>query len=447
MHLPAHVNICMQALEAASFPTYAVGGCVRDWLLGLQPHDYDLCTAATPDEIQAALPGHELLLHGVKHGTVGVVIDSEVVEITTFRTEGTYTDNRHPDWVEFVTDIKSDLARRDFTVNAMAWSPKTGLYDPFGGEKDLKNKVLKAVGDPDLRFQEDALRILRGIRFAARFGLSVEENTWQAMLRQLPLTDHLAAERVFSELCQLLLCVDSSHLLRYAPILTHLIPELAPTVGFDQHSPHHAYDVYTHTAYVTAATPAALAQRWAALLHDTGKVPTFTQDENGRGHFYGHAAQSAAIADAVLRRLKAPTVLRNYTVWLIENHMLELSPDPKLLRRRISHSSCEAVLALIDLQEADMGAKGIPEENDPAFFAQLREAVRKIQAENACLRLRDLAIDGNDLIAAGYTPGKKFSTCLQYLLEQVLSENIPNKRDALMAAAHAYLSQMPEDVQ
>ena len=447
MHLPQSISECMQALESASFPTYAVGGCVRDWLLGLTPHDFDLCTAATPDQIQAVFHRQQLLLHGVKHGTVAVVLEDTVVEITTFRTEGTYADNRHPDWVEFVTDIESDLARRDFTVNAMAWSPIRGLCDPFGGEKDLKNKVLKAVGNADLRFQEDALRILRGMRFAARFGLAIEENTWNAMLRQLPLTDNLAKERVFSELSQLLECTDSHHLLRYAPILAHLIPEISPMVGFDQHSPHHAYDVYTHTALVTAAVPKRASLRWAALLHDTGKVPTFTQDENGRGHFYGHAKESAAMADIVLRRLKSPTALREETVWLIENHMLELPLDAKLLRRRISRSSCQAILALIDLQEADMGAKGIPEENDPGFFAQLRDAVQKIQEENTCLRLQDLAIGGNDLIAAGYAPGKAFSACLQHLLEQVLSEDVPNEREALLLAAQAYFSQGPEDTQ
>ena len=445
MQLPAHILSCITALEKASYPTYAVGGCVRDWLLGLTPHDYDLCTAATPEQIQAVFSGEQLLLHGVKHGTVGVVIRGEVVEITTFRTEGNYADNRHPDWVAFVTDIKDDLARRDFTINAMAYSPTRGFADPFGGRDDLRAQQIRAVGDPDKRFQEDALRILRCLRFAARYGFSIEENTANAMHRQLELTDKLAAERVFDELCKLLLTDGLDILWRYPAIFAHLIPELAPAVGFDQHSPHHAYDLYSHIVRVTAATPGELPLRWAALLHDVGKIPTFTQDATGRGHFYGHAKESAAMADTVLRRMKAPTALRERVLWLIENHMTPLEPDKKLLRRRISHSSVDAIRTLIDLHEADMGSKGTGGEDKHPHFETLRRLVSEIEVENACLSLKDLAIDGSDLIALGHTPGKAFSACLGHLLDRVLSEQLPNEPDALLTAAKAYFSTLPEE--
>ncbi len=441
MYIPQDVLACIQTLENASFPTYAVGGCVRDHLLGLQPHDFDLCTAATPAQMQAVFSQHKLVLAGVKHGTVGVVCPSGVVEITTFRTEGTYADNRHPDWVEFVTDIESDLARRDFTVNAMAYSPTRGLCDPFGGQTDLKNRILRAVGEADLRFQEDALRILRGIRFAARFGLQVEDNTAAAMFRQRHLMDNLARERVFDELCKLILSADGSILLRFAPIVTQVIPELAPTVGFDQHSPYHAFDLYTHIVHVTAATPQDLTLRWAALLHDIGKIPTFSQDTAGRGHFYGHAGESAAMADAVLRRLKAPTALREDVVTLIVQHMTRPEPDKKFLRRRLSALGEPMLRRLLSLQMADMGSKGVINGMGDDYFAPILAMLDEVIAEDACLSLRDLAVDGNDLMALGFS-GKQIGACLQWLLEQVLEETLPNEKTTLLNAASRHI---PED--
>jgi tRNA nucleotidyltransferase (CCA-adding enzyme) len=221
----------MERLENAGFPTYAVGGCVRDALLGLTPHDYDLCTAATPAVTASLFPDHTLIRAGEKHGTIGVVVDGQVIEITTFRTEGEYRDSRHPEWVDFVTNIEEDLARRDFTVNAMAYSPTRGFADPFGGQTDLQNHVLRAVGQPAKRFTEDALRILRGIRFAARFSLTPEPATLDAMKSLAPLMDKLARERVFDELNKLLLCASAQNLLTFAPILAHAIPALGATVG------------------------------------------------------------------------------------------------------------------------------------------------------------------------------------------------------------------------
>ena len=321
LSLPNFVSALMDRLETAGFPTYAVGGCVRDMWLGLTPQDYDLCTAALPEQTETVFVDYDLVLAGKKHGTVGVITPDGVVEITTFRTEGAYVDNRHPDWVKFVPNIQEDLARRDFTVNAMAWSPSRGFADPFGGQADLRASILRAVGDPATRFQEDSLRILRGVRFAVRFNLQPETATLHAMKSLAPLMENLARERVFDELCKLFPLVNAQNLQTFGSILASVIPELQPMIGFDQHSPHHAYDLFTHTAYVVEHTPPQLSLRWAALLHDTGKVPTFTQDANGRGHFYGHAKESAAFADQILRRLKAPTALREEVVTLIELHM------------------------------------------------------------------------------------------------------------------------------
>ncbi len=439
MYLPNHVMNCLEALEGASFPTYAVGGCVRDSLLGLAPHDYDLCTAATPEQLQAVFSHRPLVLAGLKHGTVGVIFPEGVVEITTFRTEGGYTDSRHPGWVRFVPTIEEDLARRDFTVNAMAWSPIRGLADPFGGEADLKGGILRAVGDPTLRFQEDALRILRGVRFAVKYGLFPHPDTEKAMAQQAPLMDALARERVFEELCKLLPLMTAEDLIRYSSILTQVIPELAPAVGFDQHSPYHAYDLYTHIAHVTEGVPPQLTLRWAALLHDVGKPATFTRDSRGIGHFYGHAKESALLANQILLRLKAPTALRERVVTLVEQHMTRLEPDRKQLRRRLSRLGKDTVEQLLLLQQADMGSKGTGIGTHPEA-AEIRQLLNRLYAEDCCFRLKDLAVSGSDLIALGFAPGKELGNCLNRLLEQVVDETLPNEKAALLQTARMELS-------
>ncbi len=434
MYLPPQVLYCIEKLEKAGFAAYAVGGCVRDSLLGLPPHDYDLCTAATPRQTVEIFTGHTLVRSGEKHGTVGVVLGKEVYEITTFRREGTYADSRHPDWVEFVPDVKADLARRDFTVNAMAYSPTRGLQDPFGGEQDLKNKVLRAVGDPATRFSEDALRILRGVRFSVRYGLAVEETTKSAMFHLAPLMEKLARERVFDELCKLLPLVNAKNLLEFAPILTQIIPELAPSVGFLQHCPYHAYDVFTHTAHVVEAVPPELPLRLAALLHDAGKPACFTLDESGRGHFLGHASRSAELADAVLLRLKAPTALRQQVTLLIRQHMTQTEAEYRQVRRALSRLGEENFQKLLALQEADMGSKGTGKTADTARFDALRAIAAQIAADNACLSIKDLAVNGHDLMALGLS-GPAVGRVLSHLLEQVLEERLPNERAALLRAA------------
>ncbi len=434
MFLPDSVKGCIQRLEQAGFAAYVVGGCVRDDLLGRTPSDYDMCTAALPEQTEELFRDCRLVLAGKKHGTVGVVTDNGVVEITTFRTEGDYRDNRHPEWVNFVSNIEADLARRDFTVNAMAYSPTRGYADPFGGREDLKNKVLRAVGDPRQRFREDSLRILRGVRFAVRYRLTPEENTLRAMTELRHLMDNLARERVFEELCKLLPLVNAEDLLRFSPVLAAAIPELEPCIGFQQHNPHHIHDVYGHTACVVATVASDPVLRWAALLHDVGKPATFTLDENGRGHFYGHAKESARMADGILRRLKAPTAFRERVVLLISHHMTPLTPDRKLLRRRLSALGSEALHQLLALQEADWGGKGTSEVRENGEFSQIRQLLEQIEAESTCLSLKDLAINGHDLMAAGFT-GPAIGRTLNRLLALVLDEQLPNEKNTLLSAA------------
>ena len=439
MELPEHVTVCLERLEKENTPGYLVGGCVRDHLLGIIPHDYDLCTAATPEKLKEIFADYPLVLSGEKHGTVGVVFGKEVLEITTFRTEGTYEDGRHPDWVEFVPELEEDLARRDFTVNAIAYNPKEGYIDPFDGICDLQTGSLQAVGRPEVRFTEDALRILRGVRFAVRFGFTVDKATLQAMFDLKEKMDNLAVERVFSELCKLLPLLKAEDILLFQPILTHIIPELASCVDFCQHNPHHAYDVFTHTAYVVENTPNDLAIRWAALLHDTGKPVVFTLDENGRGHFYSHAQESAKLADQVLRRLKAPTALREEVVSLVSHHMDLWETEEKMLRRRLRKFGFDGCKKHLALQKADFCSKGVLGVISTTDFDATLAAIEKIEAENACLQLSDLEVQGKDLMELGFDAGPRLGQALENLLDLVVDGDLPNERTILLEKAKELL--------
>ena len=433
MYIPNSVLELMERLEAAGFETWVVGGCVRDHLMGIMPHDYDCCTAAEPETMQRLFADRQLVLAGLKHGTVGVVTDSGVVEITTFRTEGGYLDSRHPDWVRFVRDVREDLARRDFTVNAMAYSPRRGLCDPFGGQEDLKNGILRAVGDPALRFREDALRILRGLRFAARFGFRIGEHTRRAMDAEIEGLDSLARERVLTELTGFLRAAKADDLVSAAGLLCRCVPELTPTVGFDQHSRHHVHDVFGHIATVVENVPATDELRLAALLHDIGKPQVFTMDEEGEGHFYGHAGVSAQIADGVLRRLKVSNALREEVVWLVQHHMDRFPCEEKTARRCLSRHGLERMERLIDLQSADLGGKGTdaPDESLRELEA-LRALLREVDAREGALTLKTLAVKGNDLIALGIGPGRQVGETLNELLGLVLAGVLPNERERLL---------------
>ena len=438
MVLPKSVLELMELLQAEGFEAWAVGGCVRDALLGIEPHDFDLCTNALPEQMQEIFREYRLVLAGVKHGTVGVVTDGGVVEITTFRTEGDYADTRHPGWVKFVPNVDADLARRDFTVNAMAFCPAQGYRDPFGGREDLKNGILRCVGDPETRFREDALRILRGARFAARFRLEIEEKTWNAMLSCAPLMDNLARERIFEELCKLLLCTDAAMLCRVAPILAYAVPELGPMIGFDQHSPHHSYDVFTHTAWVVQRVDDDLALKLAALFHDAAKPATFTIDTIGRGHFNNHAKLGAQMANEILLRLKAPTALREEAVWLAEHHMSYFQPSRKSIRRMLSRHGFERLMKLLSLHRADLLGKDA-EDVTPALnrLEEIRGLIAQVQEEEGRFTLKDLAVNGRDLMEIGIDAGPGMKEILARLLDLVLSEQAENDRASLLAHARA----------
>ena len=432
MYIPKEVLELMDRLEDSGHECWAVGGCVRDWLMGIEPHDYDCCTAATPEQMQEIFSDRQLVLAGLKHGTVGVVTAGGVVEITTFRTEGGYADSRHPDWVRFVRELREDLARRDFTVNAMAYSPRRGLADPFGGREDLKNGLLRAVGDPAQRFREDALRILRGLRFAARFGFAIEPQTLSAIHAESAGLDALAKERVLTELTGFVCCARAADLGAGAALLCRVLPELGPCMGFNQHNRNHTHDVFGHIAAVVELLPPVPELRFAALLHDVGKPKTFSLDAQGQGHFYGHASVGAEIADGILRRLKAPTALREEVVFLVKHHMDRYSADEKTARRLLSRHGLARMERLLALQAADLAGTGTDHDESILVLKELERLLRDLARQEGALTLKTLAVKGKDLLELGYAPGPELGRTLNALLEQVLAGELPNEREALL---------------
>lgn len=436
--IPAPVSEALERLESAGHAAYLAGGCVRDLFRDVPPHDYDLTTDALPEETMQVFSGFPVIPTGLKHGTVTVLLGGLPLEITTFRTDGTYSDGRRPDSVRFSRTIEEDLRRRDFTVNAMAWSPTRGLTDPYGGREDLQNRMLRCVGVPEERFTEDALRILRGARFASCLGFALEEETERAMLRLTPALAKVSAERISAEFLRLLCGKDAERvLLRYRELMAFFLPELRPCFDFEQHTRHHCYDVYTHTVKVVAAVPPEPTLRLAALFHDVAKPSCFVLRE-GKGHFPGHPEQGAAVSETVLRRLRVEKKRIREVSLLIRMHdaYLKRSPAegaPDLLRAL----PAALVSPLLDLMEADAKAKADPKASLDHVRA-LREEAERLQAQNPCLSLGDLAIRGDDLLAMGIPSGPEMGKLLRELLEQVSRGEVENTREALLSAAKKY---------
>ena len=424
-------------LQEAGYEAWIVGGCVRDVLLGRAPTDYDLTTSAMPEETEAVFAGEKLIETGLQHGTVTVVLDGVPLEMTTYRVDGGYTDARHPDGVTFTRSLREDAARRDFTINAMAYAPGEGIQDFFGGQEDLSAGVIRAVGEPERRFQEDALRILRAIRFASVLGFALDPETDAAARRNAQLLTKISAERVFAELGKLLCGPGAGKiLLAYSDILGVVIPELTPMVGFEQHNIHHCYDVYTHTAVAVDHVPPDLKIRLAALFHDIGKPATFSMGEDGQGHFYGHPKVSAQLAEEILVRLRAPKRLREAVVRLVEVHDWPLSAEPRLLRRRLHQLGEEGFFALLALQRGDARACSLSDCTREDGRNEVEDAAKAILAAKPCLTVRDLAVNGRDVMALGYC-GSGVGAALRGLLERVIAGELPNEKNALLQSLEA----------
>lgn len=423
----------LDQLTHAGYRTVLVGGCVRDFLLGVQPHDYDAATAATPEEMLEVFAGWKVIETGRRHGTLTIFSDGLPVEVTTFRTEGDYTDHRHPDGVCFTSSLEQDLARRDFTVNAMAWG-QDGLTDLFGGQKDLENKLLRCVGEPARRFEEDALRMLRGLRFSAQLGFDLESGAVLALRQHRHLLDTVSRERVAEEFIKLICAPGASRvLLDYPDVVGQVIPELRPAMGFDQNTPYHCYDVYTHSVRVMGNTPPERIMRLAALLHDVGKPHTYTVDEYGIGHFPDHAKVGAKIADTALRRLRLDKDTREQVVTLVARHGMRLPVEERVVRRWLSRLGPELYFNLMTLDQADNRAKRPEMVPDSQHWIDLYEMAQRVLEQADCLSLKDLAVNGRDALQAGLK-GPEIGQALNRLLEDVVEGRRENDREALLKA-------------
>lgn len=344
----AHI---LKTLSAAGFEACLVGGCVRDLLRDVQPHDWDICTSAHPEETEACFAEQRLIETGLKHGTVTVLEGGEPYEITTYRIEGPYSDNRRPDFVRFVPNLEEDLARRDFTMNAIAMDLDGNLCDPFGGEKDINAGLIRCVGEPDLRFREDGLRVMRALRFAAAFDYEIEEQTAQAIHRNRAMLDQVAAERINVELCKLLVGQSVGNILRqYPDVLCQFWPELGALVTLEQNNPWHCFDGWEHTIHTVEAAPVDVVLRLTMLLHDIGKPGCKSTDEQGIDHFYGHPAVSALLANQMLRELKFDNKTRERVVTLVKRHDAQIIPQVQFVRRWLNRLGQETFFQLLEVK-------------------------------------------------------------------------------------------------
>ena len=430
--IPQEVCAVLQTLERAGHEAYAVGGCVRDILMGKAPHDWDVTTSALPQETMA-LFDHFAIPTGLQHGTVTVRSGGLSCEVTTFRTEGDYPDHRHPAAVTFTRSLREDLQRRDLTVNAMAMDVRGTLHDPFGGQADIRRRILRCVGEPERRFQEDALRILRTLRFSATLGFVIEEDTHRALRAQCGDLRYVAAERVREELTKLLCGTDVLRVLLDDPqVLGVVLPEILPCVGFDQHNRHHCYDVWGHTAHAVAAAPPDSVLRWAMLLHDLGKPRCFTMDEQGVGHFHGHHRPSAEMVETVCRRLRFDKATARQICMLVRYHDRPISLTGKAIRRAMNQLGVEGLRQLCAVKRADNLAQ------HPDYRSRQREIdegeaiMDALLEKDACFSLKQLAVNGRDMTALGLE-GPAIGQALQTLLEAVMDGETDNDRTALLA--------------
>lgn len=444
MDMPKNVDIAINLLQSAGFEAYAVGGCVRDSLLGKTPNDWDITTSAKPEDMKSVFADFHCIDTGIKHGTVTVVIDGEPLEITTFRLDGEYEDNRHPKSVTFTSDLGADLGRRDFTVNAMAYSKMTGTVDLFGGQNDLKNKIIRCVGDPDRRFNEDALRILRALRFASALDFEIEEKTAQSLLKNRALLGNISEERIAKELLKLVCGKGAKRILTdFAPVLFEILPELQPMYKNSHDNPHHCYDIYEHTLIAVESIDPEPTLRFAMLLHDCGKPAVKKFDENGVAHFYGHQRISAEISAQILARLKVSNKFRDEILFLVSNHdRWELYENTEKMPRYLSKFGLDGVLNLLKVMRADVLAQSPEYRYRLDQIADAEETAKNLAAQKPCLSLSELQINGRTLMDIGIPQGRKLGAVLAQLLYEVIDGVTKNTQEALTTRAREIYSEM-----
>ena len=436
VEVPAPVNYIIQELEKCGHEAYMVGGCVRDSVLGRKPHDYDICTSATPDEILKAFPDKEIIPTGLQHGTVTILINKEPFEVTTYRIDGDYSDNRRPDNVTFTKNLVEDLRRRDFTINAMAYNPKTGLIDPFNGMEDIKYKKIRCVGSAEDRFNEDALRILRAIRFEAQLGFAGLPETMFEIERQYDRLKNISIERINSEFCKIVaseqFCVE---LVLYPNVFSLFIPELKDLIGFQQNNPYHAYDVFDHTVHaIEKCESDDLVVRFAVFFHDFGKPHSYQDGEDGIRHFKGHGKVGAEITDSIMKRLRFDNETRNNVVELVYYHDATFEVGNKYVKRWLNKIGEKQFRRLLEIRKADIkGQKPDYEESRIEKVNNIESIIVEILSEKSCFSLKDLAVNGNDVKEVmKLKEGKDIGYWLNEILKRVIDGELENNKDDLV---------------
>ena len=436
IQIPNSVQFIIQTIEQAGFEAYAVGGCVRDSILGRTPDDWDITTSAKPEDIKRLF--RHTVDTGIQHGTVTVLIKKECYEVTTYRIDGEYEDSRHPKAVNFTSLLSEDLRRRDFTINAMAYNDNKGLIDLFGGQEDLRQGIIRCVGNPEERFSEDALRIMRAVRFSAQLGYVIEENTRQAIQKLAHTLSRISVERIQVELTKLLVSDHPEYVLQlYQLGLTKVfLPEFDLMMDTHQNNPHHCYSVGMHTIKAMEQVSNNKVSRLTMLLHDVGKPATKTTDDKGIDHFHGHPNLSSEMAKKILRRLRFDndTISRVALLVLYHDYGNAVSATPAFTRKLINKVHLENFSLLLDIKRADVMAQSEHSRQIKLEkLESLRRSYEEVLEQGMCICLKDLAITGTDLIKAGMKPGQELGKVLEQLLEVVLEDPDMNEKDKLLS--------------
>ena len=438
--IPNEVKTALSMIKNCGHEAYIIGGCVRDSLLGSEPKDYDITTSAEPHEIERIFSAFRVIETGIQHGTVTVLINKMPLEITTYRIDSEYSDCRRPDSVTFTKNLIEDTARRDFTMNAIACDENGVIVDHHGGCEDISRKLIRCVGDPDKRFSEDALRILRAVRFSSVLGFEIEEQTKAAIFRKKELLKNISRERISSEFTKLL-CGDCARrvIIEYIDVIGVFIPEALPMKSFDQHNYHHIYDVLEHTAAAVENAPREPVLRLAAFFHDIGKPGTFSLID-GVGHFYGHARKSAEMTGEILTRLKYDNATRETVVKLIRLHDGQIDETQAAVKRALNRHTPEIFFMLLKLKRADNLAQAPEFHTRTQQLERLRLLAEDILSRKECFTTKQLSVNGHDLIGIGFKPGKELGVCLSKLLDEVMEGRLENDRETLISAAKKMLS-------
>ena len=440
INIPADANELIHTLQNNGHSAYIVGGCVRDSILGRTPHDYDICTSATPSEMLEIFKDKKIIETGLQHGTVTVVVNGEPYEITTYRIDGVYSDNRRPDTVTFTDKLVEDLRRRDFTINAMAYNDEEGLIDPFNGMEDIKYKKINCVGFAEDRFGEDALRILRAIRFAAQLEFTIMPGTDREIHKQYKNLENISIERINSEFCKIAssddFCVE---LLLYKDVFSLFIPELKDMFDFSQNNPWHIWDVFGHTIHaVEYCDSDDLVVRLAVFFHDFGKPHSYQDGEDGIRHFKGHGKVSADMTDSIMKRLRFDNETRNNVVELVYYHDATFEVGKKYVKRWLNKIGEKQFRRLLQVKKADNKAQNLELSSDRIKeLEEIELLIDEVLQEDECFSLKDLAVNGKDLIGIGYKTGKELGNTLNRLLQLVIDGDCPNEKEKLLQEAES----------